>query len=393
MSEWKEVALTDLGRFSSGKPIAPGTEGPFKAFGSNGVIGGSLEARYSRGIIIGRVGAYCGSVAISHGPFWASDNTLVFEPQVDRDLDFLYYLLRSANLNQYAGGSAQPLVTQRNLKVLRFSIPEPSDRIRIGRILANFDDLIENNRRQVAVLEEMARAIYREWFVKFRYPGHENVPLVDSELGPIPQGWEVKTVAALSSIVTRGIAPKYAPDGESTVLNQKCIRDERVSFDQSRQQEKKVPDDKLVRRGDVLINSTGVGTLGRTALYRSFRPNVTVDSHITIVRPSADETNPWFGVSLVEKKSNFEALATGSTGQTELRRVDIEAEILTTPPLDICTAFGEIAWPIYDTADELLETNARLAALRDLLLPKLVTGEIDVSDLDLDALMVEQVMS
>lgn len=97
MSGWREVALAELGRFSSGKPIVPRQHGQYNAFGSNGVIGGSEEARYDRGIIIGRVGAYCGSVALSRDPFWASDNTIVFEPIVEGDLDYLYYLLRFAN--------------------------------------------------------------------------------------------------------------------------------------------------------------------------------------------------------------------------------------------------------------------------------------------------------
>lgn len=87
MTEWRELTLESLGRFSSGKPIAPGTEGPFKAFGSNGVIGGSQKPRYDRGIIVGRVGAYCGSVAVSHEPFWASDNTIVIEPEAEADLE------------------------------------------------------------------------------------------------------------------------------------------------------------------------------------------------------------------------------------------------------------------------------------------------------------------
>ncbi|MCV9996532.1 restriction endonuclease subunit S [Paeniglutamicibacter sp. ZC-3] len=194
MMAWHEMVLADLGRFSSGKPIVPGEQGAFKAYGSNGVIGGSDTARHMRGIIVGRVGAYCGSVAVSHDPFWASDNTIVIEPVVYDDLDYLGYLLRSANLNRYAGGAAQPLVTQGTLKALQFRVPEASVRFRIGQVLAHFDGLIENNRRRAAVLEEMTRAIYHEWFVKFRYPGHSDVPLVDSALGPIPEGWRAATI-------------------------------------------------------------------------------------------------------------------------------------------------------------------------------------------------------
>lgn len=260
-------------------------------------------------------------------------------------------------------------------------------------VLQNIDNLIENNRRRVEVLEKMARAIYREWFVKFRYPGHEDVPLVDSALGSIPSGWEIKAVADLSATVTRGIAPKYAEDGLFVVLNQKCIRDERVSFAPSRRQQRRIPDAKLVRHGDVLINSTGVGTLGRVAMYRGRRDDVTADSHVTIARPGDELLNPWYGLTLVSKQDEFERLGTGSTGQTELRRGDIGATLTVVPSKAVLEMFASAVWPLLEKADALVASNDVTAALRDALLPKLVTGQIDVSALDLDALVAEQVAS
>ncbi len=253
-------------------------------------------------------------------------------------------------------------------------------------VLQNIDDMIANNRRRVEVLEEMTRAIYREWFVKFRYPGHKDVPLVDSAQGPIPNGWEVKTVSELSSIVTRGIAPKYAVDGPWTVLNQRCIRDERISMAAARRQERQVAEAKLVRHGDVLINSTGVGTLGRVALYRGEQDNLTVDSHVTIARPVKESLNPWYGLSLMAMQAKFERLGTGSTGQTELSRGDIGAAQAALPPDELLASFASAAWPLLTQADTLLKLNEITAELRDLLLPKLVTGQIDVSTLDLAAL-------
>jgi len=105
MSEWRDVQLSTLGQFSSGKSIKPGLDGPYRAFGSNGVIGAATEWRHRHGVIVGRVGAYCGSVAISREPFWASDNTIVVEPIDAEDLDFLYYLLLAGNLNLDAPNS------------------------------------------------------------------------------------------------------------------------------------------------------------------------------------------------------------------------------------------------------------------------------------------------
>ncbi|WP_110589291.1 restriction endonuclease subunit S [Microbacterium suaedae] len=390
MSEWREVTLAELGKFSSGKPITPGQRGEFNAYGANGVIGGSDEARYGSGIIVGRVGAYCGAVAVSHEPFWASDNTIVIEPAIDDDLDYLGYLLRSAHLHRYAGGAAQPLVTQGILKALRFRVPEPNVRVRIGRVLADFDDLIENNRRRVEILEEKARSIYREWFVKFRYPGHQDVPIVESALGPIPEGWVVRAVGEVSAVVVRGISPKYAKDGEWIVLNQKCIRNGRVSLAPSRRQERSVSEAKRIRSGDVLINSTGVGTLGRVAMYRGLSEGVTVDSHVTICRPVQGSLNPWYAMSLLAKQSDIERLGAGATGQTELRKSDVEALELVRPAAPVVEAFNAVISPLLEQIDFLLASSETTSALRDLLLPKLVTGQIDISTLDLDALIAAE---
>jgi type I restriction enzyme S subunit len=237
----------------------------------------------------------------------------------------------------------------------------------------------------------MARAIYREWFVHFRYPGHRDATLVDSPVGPIPEQWSVECVADLSSAVIRGIAPKYADDGSWVVINQKCIRDERVSLGAARRQERAVPEAKCVRFGDVLINSTGVGTLGRVALYRGGVQHLTVDSHVTIARPLDASLNPWYGLTLVSKKTEFERLGSGSTGQTELSRADIGALKVVVPRPDVRTRFADRSWPLLSQADELLQWNLALTKIRDLLLPRLVSGQIDVSALDLDALIENSV--
>lgn len=304
----------------------------------------------------------------------------------------------------YLGPQFQELIRQKTLSgatVNRISVGEmPSWPIllpslvtqrKILEIIGAIDDLIENNRRRVEVLEGIARAIYREWFVKFRYPGHEDVPMVDSALGPIPEGWKVGTVRDASIIVVRGISPKYAEDGEWVVINQKCIRDGRVSLGPSRRQERKVSDAKRIRAGDVLINSTGVGTLGRVAMYRGSSEGVTVDSHITIARPVQDSLNPWYAMSILDKQGEIERLGTGATGQTELRKTDVEALELLRPAPQVVDAFAAVVSPILGQIDVLLAGNETLSALRDLLLPKLVTGQIEVSTLDLDALFAEQV--
>ena len=141
--------LGDVVRFGNGKSIKPGTEGRYAVYGSNGIIGGSDEFRHENGVIIGRVGAYCGAVVYCPDRFWASDNTLVAYPLTDQiDTRFLYYLLLEAKLGQHAGGAAQPLVTQTVLKQVEVSVPDPQLRQPVRAtdpILAEFHILLQQS--------------------------------------------------------------------------------------------------------------------------------------------------------------------------------------------------------------------------------------------------------
>lgn len=386
MSEWREVTLAKLGKFSSGKPITPGQRGEFNAYGANGVIGGSDEARYGSGIIVGRVGAYCGAVAVSHEPFWASDNTIVIEPAIDDDLDYLGYLLRSAHLHRYAGGAAQPLVTQGILKALRFRVPEPNVRVRIGRVLADFDDLIENNRRRVEILEEMARSIYREWFVKFRYPGHEDVPMVDSALGLIPDGWEVGELNDLVQLIRDTVDPAVI-DAETPAVGLEHIPRKQITLDSWGTAGDQGSRKGVFEKGDVLFGKI------RPYFHKvSVAPIDGICSTDAIVlRPASEH---WGQAVFVLSSGELVAHATATSNGTKMPRADwkvLGRWPVALPPSAIAGQFTEIARDQLEMAETLMFENARLTNLRDLLLPKLVTGKIDVTSLDLDAAVAEQV--
>ncbi|HOL62483.1 MAG TPA: restriction endonuclease subunit S, partial [Elusimicrobiales bacterium] len=178
--------------FKNGKSIKPEKDGVYPIYGANGVIGMSSKYREENSVVIGRVGAYCGSVQFCKGKYWASDNTIVAYPKnSDTYIVFLYYLLKNSNLSRWAGGSAQPLITQTLIRQIELHYTNINNQHKIASILSAYDDLIENNTKRIKILEQMADAIYKEWFIKFRFPGYEKVKFVNSELGKIPEGWEV----------------------------------------------------------------------------------------------------------------------------------------------------------------------------------------------------------
>ncbi|MFG3301444.1 restriction endonuclease subunit S [Micromonospora chersina] len=412
MTHWQEVSLTALGSVERGRsrhrprndPRLFGDTLPFFQTGdvkaamlhmtSTGQYYSDFGVDQSRvwepGITCITIAANIAESAVLGRRGCFPDSVLGFTPtHQPEDAYFVKYLLdvHRERLTAAARGTTQDNLSLEKLLAHRFPVPDPETRLRIAVLLRSFDELIENNRRRVEVLEEMARAIYREWFVHFRYPGHEDATFIDSLFGHIPEGWSIRTVAELSAVVTRGIAPKYNDDGHWTVLNQKCIRHERVSLEKARRQERGVPASKQIQFGDVLINSTGVGTLGRVALFLGDHPALTADSHVTIVRPAETVMNPWFGMSLVSRRPEFEALGTGSTGQTELSRHDIGALRLVCPQQSVLDRYAEAVWPLLTAVPALFERNRCLASIRDLILPKLLTGQVDVSSLDLDALV------
>lgn len=295
------------------------------------------------------------------------------------DIQYVFYFfcqpsIRAA-IRANAGGSSQPIFNFTTLKNFNIPLPPIATQRRIATILSAYDDLIENNLRRIEILEEMARALYREWFVEFRFPGHEKVPRVSSANGAIPRGWEVKPVSDITAFLSRGISPDYDDHGDSVVLNQKCIRDQRISLEASRRQNKTIPNDKQVQFGDVLINSTGVGTLGRVAQVYVHLEKCTVDTHVTIARPKPDLDVDFFGCSLLAQQNTFERLGVGATGQTELGRAAIGGIEVAMPPAPLRDQFGMFVRPARSAVANLLNQTENLRRTRDLLLPRLLSPQ------------------
>jgi type I restriction enzyme, S subunit len=279
-----------------------------------------------------------------------------------------------AHIDRITTGANIPHISGKDIANHELCLPDLESQDRIVEILGAYDDLIENNQTRIALLEESARLLYREWFLCLRFPG------VDSQRRStaLPTGWTLGSTEALALSVNRGIAPRYDESATGLVINQKCIRGGRLSLDPSRRQSREVMADRQVRVGDVLINSTGAGTLGRVAQVRAPLQDCTVDTHVTIVRPNDPKTAAYLGVALLEKEALLSTMGVGSTNQLELGRADISALPLLIPPESLRTAFHELVWPIFTQVESLAQSNENLRQARDGLLPKLISGELTV---------------
>lgn len=213
---WKESTLADHMTFSNGR-TSPDRQygGTYPVYGANGIIGYSEETNSNEDtLIVGRVGAYCGSVYYSTTRCWITDNAIRGQTRDDTNPYYMFYLLGTLHLNSRAGGSGHPLLNQSTLNAIEIIAPEKNEQKAIADVLSSLDDKIELLRKQNESLEAIAQTIFKEWFVNFNFPDKNDKPykdnggkMVDSELGRIPKDWQVYELRELMSFI-KGKKPK-----------------------------------------------------------------------------------------------------------------------------------------------------------------------------------------
>lgn len=306
---------------------------------------------------------------------------MIADPKVT-DSRFLYYALAGtrAKLIAQAHGAAQQNLSQQLIKPFVLRVPDIETQRQIGFLLRSIDDLIENNRRRVKLLEEMARTIYREWFVKFRYPGHEDVPLVDSALGPIPEGWSWSKLDDLVRVVKKTVEPStldpYVPAVglEHIPRNQITLDNWGLAGEQGSRKT-------VFSKGDILFGKI------RPYFHKvSLAPVDGISSTDAIViRP----LEHWGQVTMLISSKAFVAHATQTANGTKMPRADwkvLGQWPVAVPPAKLADNFSHLLHHLLELAATLMFVHRHAAQLRNLLLPKLVTGQIDVSTLNLDTL-------
>ena len=317
---------------------------------------------------------YCKNI----GKGFGSTEYLVFRPK-DSSVDnlYLYYFMntdfiKESMVRSMVGATGRQRVNNDVFSRLDVTFPNIEIQRRIAEILSTYDDLIENNRKQIKLLEEAAQRLYKEWLVDLRFPGHENMKITDG----VPEGWHKTTLAEIAAIIKRGISPKYADDGKYTVINQKCIRGSVMDITESRKQEKQYELTLNIQDCDTVICSTGTGTLGRVGQIYGDYPNTTFDSHVTLVRA---KENPNFMYHVIKNQQEFlMGMGRGSTNQQELYRNVIENIEVLLPDRRLLLQTEELLNTIHNKIETVYSQTAILTEARDCMLPKLMSGELEV---------------
>ncbi len=214
-AEWKSCKLGDVVTLQRGfdLPKNKRKEGNVPIVSSSGVSGYHDTAKVAApGVVTGRYGTL-GEVFHVKKEFWPLNTTLYVRDFKGNDPLFISYFLRTLNLAHQNAAGAVPGLNRNALHLLPARVPPPSIQRKIASVLSAYDDLIENNTRRIEILEEMAQMIYREWFVDFRFPGHEKVGMVESELGLIPSGWAIRKLEHVCVKLASGGTPaRKQPD-------------------------------------------------------------------------------------------------------------------------------------------------------------------------------------
>jgi type I restriction enzyme S subunit len=348
---WKACRLGDVMTLKRGHDLPEHSrqEGDVPVVSSSGITGRHKESKATApGVVTGRYGTI-GEVYFLQEDFWPLNTALYVIDFKGNDPRFSSYFLRNVLKGYQSEKAAIPGVDRNVLHEIKVHLPSLPEQLRITEILSTYDDLIDNNRRRMALLEDSARQLYREWFVRLRFPGHEYTPIVDG----VPQGWERKTL------------------GESITLNYgKALKAElRVEGDYPVYGSSGIvgTHEKPLVQGPAIV----LGRKGNVgSVYWSSKSFFPIDT-VYFVSPESSSLYLYY----VLKHMHFISTDVAVPG---LNRDFAYSRPMLHPSETLLRSFHETVDPIHAQLDKLDETNQKLRQARDLLLPRLMNGELAV---------------
>jgi len=367
-------------------------DGPYPVMGSTSIIGYHKEYKQKApGVITGRSGSL-GKLQYINKKYWPHNTSLWIKDFKGNFPKYVYYFLHSIDFKNFNAGVGVPTLNRNHLDNYDIETHEIDDQKKIATILSNYDDLIENNTKRIQLLEKIAKLIYDEWFVKFRFPGHENVKMAYNEdlKKEIPKGWEVKKLIDLGYANTGKTPSTKDKENYGTYMpfirppdmhnGMFCIQTTiKISKKGNETQKKKTLE------ANTLIVSC-IGTVGLV--------NITSEQ---------SQTNQQINALIIKDRNHLEYLyfklkslrlylenlgACGAT-MTNVSKGKFESIKIIKPSDDLLEKYHKMISPIFCEIKNILIKNQNLQKTRDQLLPKLISGVVDVSDLDIRVPEVE----
>jgi type I restriction enzyme S subunit len=357
-------------------------DGPYPVVGSTSIIGYHDEYKVEPpGVVTGRSGSL-GTVQYIDEPYWPHNTSLWVKDFKGNHPRFVYYCLQALDFARFNAGAGVPTLNRNHLDTLEVDVPSLPMQRRIAGILAAYDDLIDNSQWRIKILEAMTRGLYREWFVEFRFPGHENHPRVASALGEIPKGWAISTLAGLCVRMESGGTPRrsnpaYWEDGDidwykTGELRDGFLLDSEEKITSIGQRESNA---RLFEPGTILMAIYGSPTVGRMGITtRQASCNQAALGLVADTTPIC-QTSLYF--VLLALRDHFNGLAQGAA-QQNISKEKVANAVALVPPRHLIENFDRLAAPTFGQIQSLQRKIQNLRRTRDLLLTRLLSRQLEV---------------
>lgn len=405
---WPEIRIGDLGEVFTGRtpstdhPAYFGDDYPFITPGdmhhgkyvratqrSLSLEGAALLKRIkipANSICVSCIGWQMGEAVMVAKPSFTNQQINTIIPNAKVEPSFLYYSLRPRKQELLSLGAATgvrtPILNKSAFCDLKVKIPPLSVQRRIADILSAYDDLIENNTRRIKILEDMAQMIYREWFVNFRFPGHENAKMLESELGLIPKGWQVKPLSfAIELIRDSAVVGPHLNNLEYVPID--CIPKRSLALSECRPATEAQSSLVTFKKGDVLFGA-----------MRSYFHKVVIApfdgitrSTCFVLRPKRQIDYSWAVLTLFEDRTveYSNKHARGTTIPYAVWDGSLAAMPVPFPPNELLSQFESAVQPLLNMIQLSFFTQRNLLQTRDLLLPKLLSGEVSGENVETES--------
>lgn len=362
--------MSEIYNFQYGKGNTnPDNGGKYPVYGSNGIIGSYDKYNSENSPIVGHIGANCGSVVFGFGKHYVTYNGVICKIKPLNDKWFGYYALLASNIKSRVLGSAQPFISYHILNRLLVFKTNYENQKRIGRLLRKYDDLVEKNAKRVHILEKVAIDLYIEWFVKFRFPGVENVEFQSQD----PKGWFLSTTENAHKI------PHNWKFAELKNIAQ---------FKRG----KNITSSEMIE-GDIPVISAGLQPSGYHNEANVFGKNLTISAsganagylsyHLSDVWAAdcsyyQDDKNIWFVYNALKFLQPVISNMQVGSAQPHVYAKNINKLSTIIPPDELIELYCDKVDPIYEQIRILNLMNENLVKQRDALLPRLMSGRLNL---------------
>ena len=363
-NSWQKKTLSDFIYFKNGKK-RPSITGDIPVYGGNGILDYTSESNLENAVIIGRVGAYAGSVYYESKKLWVSDNAIAAKAKDSSNIAFIYYLLKNLRLSERQIGTGQPLLTQNILNNIEVYLPSLEEQCKIAEILTTLDARIFENKKINHHLAEIAKSIFDSYFID-----------LSPYDGVMPDDWQLSNLTGIANYLNGLAMQKHRPQSNEQGLPVLKIKELRQGFTDSTSDlcSPNIRRDYIIHDGDVIFSWSG-------SLLVDFWTGGECGLNQHLFKVTSDTYDKWFYYAWTKHHLDrfVKIAADRATTMGHIKRDALEKAEVLIPSDEDFEEIGKMLKPIYDQILNNRVESRKLVALRDNLLPKLMSGEISVT--------------